>query len=255
MKIRTLIVDDEPLAREWARNGLQEEADLEIIGECGDGFEAVQAISDLKPDLVLLDVQMPGLDGFGVLASVDAADMPAVIFITAFDRYALKAFEAHAVDYLMKPFSGERLHEAVDRARGEIDRSSSKELEVALHALLGDIQRERTYPEWLLIKKDERSVFLRVADIDWIESSRNNVRLHVGKEVYVYHETTTGIEARLDPKHFFRIHRSTIVNIDRIREMHPWFNGDYAVTLKDGTRLTLSSTYRERLKDFRRLAV
>jgi two-component system, LytTR family, response regulator len=255
MKVRTLIVDDEPLAREWVRNGLQEEADIEIIGECGDGFEAVQAISDQKPDLVLLDVQMPGLDGFGVLASVDAADLPAIIFITAFDRYALKAFEAHAVDYLMKPFSGERLHEAVDRARGEIDRSSSKELKVALRALLEDIQRERTYPEWLLIKKDERSVFLRVADIDWVESSRNNVRLHVGKEVYVFHETTTGIESHLDPKHFFRIHRSTIVNIERIREMHPWFNGDYAVTLKDGTRLTLSSTYRERLKDFRRLAV
>jgi two-component system LytT family response regulator len=255
MKIRTLIVDDEPLAREWVRNGLQDEAGIEIIGECGDGFEAVQAIADRKPDLVLLDVQMPGLDGFGVLASVDAADLPAVIFITAFDRYALKAFEAHAVDYLMKPFSGERLHEAVERARGQIDHSSSEDLKVALHALLDGIQRERAYPEWLLIKKDERSVFLRVDDIDWIESSRNNVRLHVGKEVYVFHETTAGIEARLDPKHFFRIHRSTIVHIDRIREMNPWFNGDYAVTLKDGTRLTLSSTYRERLKDFRRLAV
>ena len=255
MKIRTLIVDDEPLAREWVRNGLQDEPDLEIIGECGDGFEAVKTIGAEKPDLVLLDVQMPGLDGFGVLASVDAADLPAVIFVTAFDRYALKAFEAHAVDYLMKPFSSERLHEAVERARAEIDRSSSKDLKVALHALLEDIERERAYPEWLLIKKDDRSVFLRVADIDWIESSRNNVRLHVGKDVYVYHETTSGIESRLDARHFFRIHRSTIVNIERIREMHPWFNGDYAVTLKDGTRLTLSSTYRERLKDFRRLAV
>jgi two-component system LytT family response regulator len=255
MKIRTLIVDDEPLAREWARNGLQDEPDLEIIGECGDGFEAVKTIAAEKPDLVLLDVQMPGLDGFGVLASVDAEDLPAVIFITAFDRYALKAFEAHAVDYLMKPFSGERLHEAVERARAEIDRSSSTNLKATLHALLEDIQRERAYPEWLLIKKDERSVFLRVEDIDWIESARNNVRLHAGKEIYVYHETTSGIESRLDPRHFFRIHRSTIVNIERIREMHPWFNGDYSVTLKDGTRLTLSSTYRERLKDFRRLAV
>ncbi len=255
MKIRTLIVDDEPLAREWVRNGLQDEPDLEIIGECGDGFDAVKAIAADKPDLVLLDVQMPGLDGFGVLASVGAEDLPAVIFVTAFDRYALKAFEAHAVDYLMKPFSSERLHEAVDRARAAIDRSSSKHIKAELQALLQDIQRERTYPEWLLIKKDDRSVFLKVADIDWIESARNNVRLHVGKDVYVYHETTSGIEARLDPRHFFRIHRSTIVNIDRIREMHPWFNGDYAVTLKDGARLTLSSTYRERLKDFRRLAV
>jgi two-component system, LytTR family, response regulator len=255
MKIRTLIVDDEPLAREWVRNGLQNEPELEVIGECGDGFDAVKMIASEKPDLVLLDVQMPGLDGFGVLASVDPESLPAVVFVTAFDRYALKAFEAHAVDYLMKPFSSERLHEAVERARAAIDRSSSKNLKAALNALLHDIQRERAYPEWLLIKKEERSVFLRVADIDWIESARNNVRLHVGKEVFVYHETTNGIEARLDPRGFFRIHRSTIVNIDRIREMHPWFNGDYAVTLKDGTRLTLSSTYRERLKDFRRLAV
>jgi len=255
MKIRTLIVDDEPLAREWVRNGLQEEPDLEIIGECGDGFEAVQAINEKKPQLVLLDVQMPGLDGFGVLASLEGPDLPAVIFVTAFDRYALKAFEAHAVDYLMKPFSSERLHAAVERARAEVDRSSSRELKAALSALLDDIQRERAYPEWLLIKRDDRSVFLKVADIDWIESSRNNVRLHVGKEIYLYHETTSGIESKLDPKKFFRIHRSTIVNIEKIREMHPWFNGDYAVTLKDGTKLTLSSTYRERLKEFRRLAV
>ena len=255
MKIRTLIVDDEPLAREWVRNGLQNEPDVEVIGECGDGFEAVKTIAAEKPDLVLLDVQMPGLDGFGVLASVDPETLPAVVFVTAFDRYALKAFEAHAVDYLMKPFSGERLHQAVERARAAIDRSASKDLKTQLRALLDDIERERQYPEWLLIKKEDRSVFLRVEDIDWIESARNNVRLHVGKEVYVYHETTSGIEARLDPKHFFRIHRSTIVHIERIRDMHPWFNGDYAVTLKDGTRLTLSSTYRERLKDFRRLAV
>ena len=255
MKIRTLIVDDEPLAREWVRNGLQEEPSIEVVGECGDGFEAVKSITELKPDLMLLDVQMPGLDGFGVLASLDAQDLPAVIFITAFDRYALKAFEAHAVDYLMKPFSSERLHAAVERARADIDRSSSRELKAALHTMLEDIQRERAYPEWLLIKKDDRSVFLRVADIDWIESSRNNVRLHVGKDVYLFHETTTGIESKLDPKQFFRIHRSTIVNIERIKEMHPWFNGDYAVTLKDGSKLTLSSTYRERLKEFRRLAV
>ncbi|HEY3202973.1 MAG TPA: LytTR family DNA-binding domain-containing protein [Thermoanaerobaculia bacterium] len=255
MKIRTLIVDDEPLAREWVRSGLQEEPDIEIVGECGDGFEAVKAITESKPDLVLLDVQMPGLDGFGVLSSIEVPEMPAVIFVTAFDRYALKAFEAHAVDYLMKPFSSERLHEAVGRARVELNRSSSRELNAVLRALLDDIQRERAYPEWLLIKKDDRSVFLRVADIDWIESSRNNVRLHVGKETFLFHETTAGIESKLDPKKFFRIHRSTIVNIEKIKEMHPWFNGDYAVTLKDGTKLTLSSTYRERLKEFRRLAV
>ncbi len=252
MRIRTLIVDDEPLAREWVRNGLQDEPDVDVVAECGDGFEAVRAVTELKPDLMLLDVQMPGLDGFGVLASLDAQDLPAVIFVTAFDRYALKAFEAHAVDYLMKPFSSERLHDAVERARAQIDRSSERDLKAALHALLEDIQRERAYPEWLLIKKEDRSVFLRVADIDWIESSRNNVRLHVGKEIYLFHETTTGIESKLDPKKFFRIHRSTIVNIEKIKEMHPWFNGDYAVVLRDGTQLTLSSSYRDRLKEFRR---
>ena len=255
MNIRTLIADDEPLAREWVREGLQDVPGVEIVGEAGDGFEAVRSIAEKKPDLVLLDVQMPGLDGFGVLASLEASDVPEVIFVTAFDRYALKAFEAHAVDYLMKPFSRERLHAAIERARGEIDRSSSRELKTALASLLADIRREREAPEWLLIKKDERSVFLRVADIDWIESSRNNVRLHVSKDVYVLHETTSGIEAKLDPKRFLRIHRSTIVNIEKIKEMHPWFNGDYAVLLKDGTKLTLSGTYRDRLKGFRRLAV
>ncbi len=254
MKIRTLIVDDEPLAREWVRNGLQEEADVEILGECGDGFEAVQAITEQQPDLVLLDVQMPGLDGFGVLASLDPDAIPAVVFITAFDRYALKAFEAHAVDYLMKPFSTDRLHAAVERGRAALGQSASRVTQAALAALLEEIRRDRAHPEWLLIKKEDRSVFLRIADIDWIESSRNNVRLHVGRETYVHHETTAGIASRLDPKQFLRIHRSTIVNIEKIKELHPWFNGDYAVTLKDGTRLTLSSTYRERLREFRRLA-
>ena len=255
MALRALIVDDEPLARQRIRTLLAEEPDTVVAGESRTGREAVKAIREERPDLVFLDVQMPGGDAFSVIEEVGPRHMPAVVFVTAHDRYALKAFEAHAVDYLMKPFSSERLHAAVERARGEIDRSSSKDLKATLHELLQDIQRERAFPEWLLIKKEERSVFLRVSDIDWIESSRNNVRLHVGKEVYLYHETTAGIESKLDPRKFFRIHRSTIVHIERIKEMHPWFNGDYAVTLKDGTRLTLSSTYRERLKEFRRLAV
>ena len=248
MKIRTLIVDDEPLAREWVRNGLQEEADIEIIGECGDGFEAVKAIAEWKPNLVLLDVQMPGLDGFGVLSSVDPQDLPAVIFVTAFDRYALKAFEAHAVDYLMKPFSSERLHAAVERARAEIDRSSSKDLKAALGSLLQDIQRERAYPEWLLIKKDERSVFLRISDIDWIESSRNNVRLHVGKEIYLYHETTSGIESKLDPRKFLRIRRSTIVRADLVVELRALTNGEFEIVLKNGARFTSTRHYKRNLE-------
>jgi len=255
MTTTALIVDDEPLAREWIRNGLAGDTDIEIVGECGDGFAAVQKIDELKPQLVFLDVQMPGLDGLGVLDMIGVSEGRAVIFVTAFDQYALKAFDAHAVDYLMKPFSHERLKEAVRRARSWIGRGASHALNETLLALLEDLRRERAYPEWLLLKRDGRSYFLKVRDIDWIESSRNNVRLHVGSEAHVLHETTSGIEGKLDPRKFLRIHRSTIVNIERIKEMHPWFNGDYSVTMKDGTQLTMSQTYREKLKAFRRPAV
>jgi two-component system LytT family response regulator len=255
MTLTALIVDDEPLAREWIRSGLQGEPDLEIVGECGDGFQAVQKIGELAPRLVFLDVQMPGLDGLGVLEMIGEDEGRGIVFATAFDRYALKAFEAHAVDYLMKPFSHERLREAVRRARARVGRAASDPLGESLRALVEDLRRERAYPEWFLLKKDGRSYFLKVRDIDWIESSRNNVRLHAGTDVHVMLETTSGIEGRLDPKKFMRIHRSTIVAIERIKEMHPWFNGDYSVTLRDGTQLTMSQTYRDKLKQFRRSAV
>lgn len=254
-RFRTLIADDEPLSREWIRNGLAGDPEIEIVAECGDGREALREVEHRRPDLLILDIQMPGLDGLGILDELDKTTAPAVIFITAFDQYALKAFEAHAVDYLMKPFSRERLQSAVARAKAQIDRNVSVELREALLLLLRDVQRERSYPEWLLLKEEGRSFFVNVNDIDWIESSRNNVLIHVAKQKHVCHETTTHIEAKLDPRKFLRIHRSAIVNIEKIKEMHPWFNGDYTVTLRDGTRLTMSSTYREKLKDFRRLAV
>jgi two-component system LytT family response regulator len=253
-KIRALIADDEPLAREWIRNGLTSDPEVEVIGECSDGLEAVAAIEEHQPDMILLDIEMPGLNGFGILERAKTERSPAVIFITAYDQYALKAFDARAVDYLMKPFSRERLTEALARAKSHVERSSSQELRTALVSLVREVQRDRSYPEWLLLKEDGRSFFVHVPDIDWIESSRNNVLLHVGKQKHVCHETTSGIEAKLDPRRFLRIHRSAIVNIERIQELHPWFNGDYTVLLRDGTRLTMSSTYRERLKDFRRLA-
>jgi two-component system LytT family response regulator len=255
MAVTALIVDDEPLAREWIRSGLAAETDIEIVGECGDGFQAVQKIGELAPRLIFLDVQMPGLDGLGVLEMIGADEGRAIVFVTAFDQYALKAFEAHAVDYLMKPFSHDRLREAVRRARTRIGRPPSEEVGESLKALVEDLRRERAYPEWFLLKKDGRSYFLKIRDIDWVESSRNNVRLHVGSDVHVMQETTAGIEARLDPRRFMRIHRSTIVQIDRIREMHPWFNGDYTVTMRDGTQLTMSQTYRDKLKQFRRYAI
>jgi two-component system LytT family response regulator len=249
MSIRTVIVDDEPLAREWIRKHLPGDEGFEIVAECDDGFKAVSTIERTKPDLLILDIQMPGLDGFGVLRMLEGAVPPAIIFVTAFDRYAVAAFEVHAIDYLLKPVSPERLAEALERSKSILQRKASQETAAQLLGLLKDMRR---YPDWLLIKTNGRSHFVRVRDIDWIESKRNNVVLHVGAAGHLYHDTTTGIEGKLDPSRFLRIHRSTIVNIERIKELHPWFNGDYAVTLKDGTKLTMSNTYKHRLKAFRR---
>ena len=247
--IRTIVVDDEPLAREWIREHLRADGGIEIVAECEDGFKAVQAINQLKPDLVLLDVQMPGLDGFGVLSMLETSPAPAVVFVTAFDQYALRAFEVHAIDYLLKPVSPERLQTALDRIRERLDKAVSRDTAAELAGLLKEV---RLYPEWFLVKTGGRSHFVRASDIDWIESKRNDVLLHVGNVAHLHHETTAGIENRLDPAKFLRIHRSTIVAIDRIRELHPWFNGDYEVVLKDGTKLAMSASYKHRLKAFRR---
>jgi two-component system LytT family response regulator len=252
MKLRALIVDDEPLAREWVRGAVAEDHELEVIGECGNGFEAAESIRRLKPDLVFLDVQMPGLDGFGVLEALSQDEIPAIVFVTAFDQYAVRAFEAQAVDYLMKPFSRERLEEAVRRVRELLKGRSLEDFRESIGKVVEKIRRDRSYPEWVLLKSDGKNVFVKVRDIDWIESSRNNVRIHVGQAIYLLHETTSAIAQRLDPKKFLRIHRSSIVNIERIKELHPWFNGDYAVILRDGTQLTLSASYRDRLREFRR---
>jgi two-component system LytT family response regulator len=199
-----------------------------------------------------LDVQMPGLDGFGVLEALSPEEIPAVVFVTAFDQYAVRAFEAQAVDYLMKPFSKERVEEAVRRVRELVKGKSLEDFRESISKIVEKIRRDRSFPEWVLLKSDGKNVFVKVKDIDWIESSRNNVRIHVGTTLYLLHETTSAIASRLDPKKFLRIHRSAIVNIERIKELHPWFNGDYAVILRDGTQLTLSSSYRDRLKEFRR---
>jgi len=252
MKIRALIADDEPLAREWVRSAVAEDPDLDVIGEAGDGFEAAEAIRRLKPDLVFLDVQMPGLDGFGVIEALSPEEIPAVVFVTAFDQYAVRAFETQAVDYLMKPFSRERVEEAVRRVRELVKGKSLEDFRESIAKIVEKIRRDRSYPEWVLLKAEGKNVFVKVRDIDWIESSRNNVRIHVGSTLYLLHETTSAIASRLDPKRFLRIHRSAIVNIERIRELHPWFNGDYAVILRDGTQLTLSASYRDRLREFRR---
>ena len=248
-KLQVLIVDDEPLARRRIRALLKGEKDVEIVGECGDGRQAIAAIQKQRPDLVFLDVQMPEVDGFGVVESVGAADMPAVVFVTAYDRYALNAFEVHALDYLLKPFDEERFQGALARARSEIRRERTDDVHQRLLALLEHLQPPGKHLDRLLVKSAGRIFFLKVEEIDWIEAAGNYVRLHVGKESHLVRETMTDLESRLDPGRFLRIHRSTLVNIDRIKELHPWFSGDYAVVLHDGTQLRLSRGHRERLSE------
>jgi two-component system LytT family response regulator len=245
-KIRTLIVDDEPLARERIVDMLVGDAEVEIIGECGDGLMAVATIESLKPDLLFLDVQMPELDGFGVLEAIE--ETSAIVFVTAYDQYALRAFEVHALDYLLKPFDRERFDKALRRAKSQIERERAGTMNRELAALLADLKSRPKPLERLVIKAGGRVFFLRVDEIDWIEAAANYVRLHTGKEAHLLRETINGLAAKLDPDKFLRIHRSIIVNLERVKEMQPWFHGDYVVILQDGTQLTSSRNYREQLR-------
>ena len=250
MAIKTIIVDDEPLAREKLRGFLEKEGDVEIIGECRDGREALEAIEGEGPDLVFLDVQMPEMDGFEVLDNLEPEDLPTVIFVTAYDQYALKAFDVHAVDYLLKPFDRKRLGEALGRARSELERQQVGDVKRQLLALLRDVESRRSkYPARLVIKTSGRVVFLKVDEIDWVDAAGNYVRLHAGAESHMLRETMGRLEERLDPEKFLRIHRSTIVNIERIQELQQQFHGDYLVVLKNGQRLTLSRSYRDRIQE------
>ena len=248
-RIRTLIVDDEPLGRERIRTLLSGDPEIEIVGECSDGRQAVQAIEKIHPDLLFLDVQMPEMDGFAVLEAVAGDGMPAVIFVTAYDKYAIRAFEVHALDYLLKSFDRERFSSAVHRAKTEIARARNHKLDTRLAALLEDLQSRRKRLTRVVIRSGGRISFLRVEEIDWIEAADNYARLHVGRDAHLLRETMQSLAARLDPDKFLRIHRSTIVNLDRIKELLPLFHGDYTVLLRDGTELTLTRSYREKLQE------
>jgi two-component system LytT family response regulator len=276
--IRTVIVDDEPLAREGLRVRLSREDDVEIVGEADDGPSAVETILTLRPDLVFLDVQIPGFDGFDVVARTAATYLPTIVFVTAYDRYALRAFEVHALDYLLKPIAHRRFQEALRRARHELDRrgrESAAEFDAErggaeaeslsavadrLRRMLDD--REATgaaqgrplpgpesprYAMRFTVRDGERYVLVRVADVDWAEASANYVRLHVGPKTFQMRTTMSELERQLDPAQFTRIHRSAIVNLDRIREIRPEWHGEYEVALVTGATLRLSRGYRDRL--------
>jgi two-component system LytT family response regulator len=248
MPLRVLIVDDEPLGRQRLRALLEAEPDVEVIGECGDGTSAVAFLRRQPPDLVFLDVSMPDFDGFGVLEALGDKRPLAVIFVTAYDKHALRAFEVHALDYLLKPFDRQRFQKALARARAQVVQAQTVQAKDQLRALL-EGNRGKKYLDRVVIRSSTRMFFVRVQDIDWIEAAANYLRLHVGGETHLLRETMSGLEARLDPEKFLRIHRSTIVNIERIRELQPWFHGDYVVLLRDGTKLTLSRSYRQKLQE------
>jgi two-component system, LytTR family, response regulator len=254
-KIRTLIVDDEPLARRNIRVLLEKDPQIEILDECRNGREAIKAINALSPDLIFLDIQMPEMDGFDVLAHVGPEHIQAIIFVTAFDQYALKAFDVHALDYLLKPFDDERFAHALRRAKAQIEAHEINRLSKRLLALLEERESERKgsrkqkdYLKRLMIKDAGRMTLLKVDDIDFIEADGNYAKLHVGRKAHLLREKMNDLEGRLDPAKFVRIHRSIIVNLERIKEMHPHFNGDYIVVLEDGRQLRMSRTRREHLE-------
>ena len=243
-RIRALVVDDEPLAREMIREMLAPDSDVEIVAECANGREAVDAIKSLRPDLVFLDIQMPELGGFEVLASFERESTPYVIFVTAYDQYAVRAFEVHAFDYLLKPFDNERFDAAWQRVKAQIKVDQSGEREQHILALLEELKSGPRHLERLVIKNGGRVFFLNVQDVYCIESEGNYVRVYDNQKGYLLRETITSLEEQLDPRQFRRIHRSAIVKIDKIKEMQPWFHGEYRVIMENGKQLTLSRNYR-----------
>jgi two-component system, LytTR family, response regulator len=243
--MRVLIVDDEPLARRGLRRLLESEPDVEIVGEASSGTAAVEAIEALDPDLVFLDIQMPEMDGLEVVATITPEKMPPVIFVTAYDRYAIDAFDLNAADYVLKPVDPDRFGRALARAR---ERMSGRADDVTqqLLRILGSARPAR--PERLVVRSAGKIQFVKIDEIDWINAEDNYVRIHAAGKSYLMRETVGGIEQRLDPERFLRIRRSTIVRIDRIKEIKPLLNGTYELQLEDGTRVTSARRFRESIE-------
>lgn len=250
-QLRVLIVDDEPLARRHVRNILGNDAQVEIIGECGNGREAVETIRTHAPDLVFLDIQMPELDGFGVLAEIGADAMPAVVFVTAYDEYALKAFDVHALDYVLKPVERERLLLALERAKER--RRDGTTRQVATQQVNNILQAMHHAPalDRIAIRVDGKHIFLAPSTIDWVEAVDDYVRLHVGRTTYLVRGTLQAFVSQLPPQ-FLRVHRSAVINTERVREVSSTPQGDYRLTLQDGTRLPAGRSYRGAVADFLR---
>ncbi len=248
MAIRALIVDDESIARKGLRTLLRDDEDIAIVGEAPNGRRAVTAIRELRPSLVFLDVQMPELDGFGVIDEVGVDAMPATIFVTAYDQYALAAFEVHAVGYLLKPFDRDRFARTLQHAKKRLAQPADQGLGPEALKMLDALRSQRRYTDRLLVNTDGRIIIVKTVDLRWIEAADNYVRLHVGTgSGYLMHESMRALEERLDPAHFVRVHRSAIVNVDWIKEIQPWYAGALVVILQGGERLTVSRSFRDRV--------
>jgi len=245
--IRALIVDDEALARKFIRRMLKDDRDFEIIGECSNGKETVAAIRKENPDIVFLDVQMPEMDGLAVLESIGIERLPEIIFTTAYEQYAIRAFELHALDYLLKPFDQARFKDAIKHAKERFRSERQNAGRLQINALLENIKNKPQYLERLVIKAGGRITFLRTNEIDWIEADDKYVHLHTSKTRPMVRQTLSAMEEQLDPAKFRRVHRSAIVNVERIAELQPLFSGEYSILLQDGTKLTLSRNYKDKL--------
>lgn len=247
--IRALIADDEALARDTIRLLLKERQDVELIAECENGATTLEKIRALKPDLVFLDIQMPELDGFGVLESLHNTELPLIIFVTAYDQYAIRAFEYHALDYLLKPYDDDRFHKAVDRALAYNKAQEAAQLSDRIRALLGERQLENiaeprpSYTERFAVRSRGGLIFVPTQDIDWIEAAGDYVTLHTGHQRHLLRETMENMLAQLDPSRFVRAHRSSILSLDKVVAIHPHFNGAYMATLSNQQRITISRRF------------
>ncbi|HEU4797102.1 MAG TPA: LytTR family DNA-binding domain-containing protein [Pyrinomonadaceae bacterium] len=245
--IRTLIIDDVSLARERLKRCLASDPEIEIVGECDNGQKAVADIRSLAPDLIFLDVQMPALDGFGVLEALKGQRAPEVVFVTAYDEYAIQAFDVNALDYLLKPVDCERLSIAVERAKSRLAQSTRDDrLDHRFRAMLEDIKTGSKYVKRLTIKLTGRTILLPTDEIDWIETHGNYLKVHAGRESHLIRGTMQALETKLDPEKFVRVHRSVIVNVEKIKEMYPRSNGDQDLVLRNGQQLMLSRNYRDK---------
>lgn len=249
--LRVLIVDDERPARQKLRRFVSADPDVEAVFEAADGLRALELIRSESPDIVLLDVAMPGVDGFGVVEALDPAERPHVVFVTAYDQYAVRAFDAHAVDYVLKPFDAERFGRALGRAKAAAAGRQDREERQRLERALAEVRRERPQRlERLLVESNGLAMLLAVGQVERIEAAKNYVTVHAGGERYRVRTTLDRLEERLDPRAFVRVHRSTIVRVDRVAELQPWSHGDYVVILQGGARVRLSRRYRDRLEQF-----